>query len=245
MSRFYDRELARYYDLIYAGKDYKSEAADLVSVIRKHRQSRGKDFLEVACGTGRYLEHFEKKFHCTGLDLHPPMLRIAGERAQSSRLVAGDMLTFDLGRQFDVVACLFASIAYVHGVRNLRKAVGNFAAHLKPGGVLLISPWVRKESFVVGSPHLQTYDSRDLKLALAVVAELKGKNISRMRFNWMIAEKNKPVRHIDDDVHELAMHSRQDFLEALQRAGLRGRLVKVPPRTPGSPFLYVGVKPLE
>lgn len=245
MSQVYYNQLARYYDLIYAGKDYKAEVADLIRLIRKYKKSRGKDFLEVACGTGRYLEYFEKKFNCTGLDLNPPMLREAKKRLKSTRLVAGDMLTFDLGRQFDVVACLFSSIAYVHGRENLAKAINNFSDHLQPGGVLLISPWVRKKSFDVGSPHLQTYDSPDLKVAMAVVARLKGKNISVMRFNWMIAERNKPVRHIDDDVHELAMHSRKEFLGAMKGAGLKGRLVKGPDHPPGSPFVYVGVKPLE
>jgi len=243
MSLHYDR-LARYYDLIYAGKDYESETADQIRLIAEHQRSTGNDLLEVACGTGRYLEHFGKVFNCTGLDLNPPMLEIARERAQSARLVAGDMLDFDLGAQFDVVACLFSSIGYVHGIRNLRKAVRNFARHLKPGGVALLSPWVRKENFVAGSPHLQTYDSPDLKLAVAVVAELKGKSLSRMRFHWLIAERDQPVRYLDDDVHELAMYSHEDFLDALQRAGLEGKLVRMPDRPPGSPWMYVGVKPL-
>src|SRR5579862_6952349 len=130
----YDR-LARYYDLIYATKDYRSEVADQIRLIEKYQRSPGRELLEVACGTGRYLEHFEKRFRCTGLDLNPPMLRIARQRLARSRLVVGDMSTFDLGVEFDVVACLFGAIGYVHGSRNLKRAVRNFSDHLKPGGV--------------------------------------------------------------------------------------------------------------
>jgi len=236
--------LARYYDLIYAKKDYRAEAAELMRVIGRYQRSEGRELLEVACGTGRYLERFEERYRCTGLDLNRPMLRIARRRLERSRLVAGDMLSFDLGVQFDVVACLFSSIGYIHGPRNLRKTVRNLAAHLKPGGVLLISPWVSREDFVVGRPDLDTYQDDDVKIARAVVSGLKGENVSRVRFHWLIAERNRPVRHIDDDVHELAMHSRQDFLDAMRAAGLAPKLMRGTVRANGSLRLYVGVKPV-
>jgi SAM-dependent methyltransferase len=173
------------------------------------------------------------------LDLNPAMLGLARRRARQSHLFAGDMLTFSLGRHFDVVACLFSSIGYIHGVRNLRKAIANFSGHLQPGGVLLIAPWVTREEFNVGSPHLQTYEGPDAKIARAVVAKLKGRNISVLNFNWMIAERNKPVRHIDDDVHELFMYSKDEFLDAMKAAGISGRLVS---RSDRARALYVGVE---
>ena len=58
----------------------------------------------------------------------------------------------------------------------------------------------------------------------------------------MIAEKNKPVQHVTDDVHELTMHSHQGFMEAMSKAGIRGRLTM---RRKGERGLYVGVKPLN
>jgi hypothetical protein len=56
----------------------------------------------------------------------------------------------------------------------------------------------------------------------------------------MIAEKNKPVRHVEDDVHELTMHSTEEFMAAMSAAGLRGRLIRGRKAGRG---LYVGVKP--
>ncbi|HEY6323013.1 MAG TPA: class I SAM-dependent methyltransferase [Thermoanaerobaculia bacterium] len=102
-------KLSPYYDLIYAAKDYEGEARYQVQLIKKHKRSSGRDFLEIACGTGRYLEFFVQSFTCTGLDLNPAMLRIARKRVRQARLVHGDMLTMKLGKQFDVVACLFSS----------------------------------------------------------------------------------------------------------------------------------------
>jgi ubiquinone/menaquinone biosynthesis C-methylase UbiE len=233
-------KLARYYDLIYASKDYEGEARYQAQLIEKYKRSAGRDLLEMACGTGRYLELFAKEFTCTGVDLNPAMLSIARKRVKKATLVQGDMLTLKLGKQFDVVACLFSSIGYVRGHRNLRKAIGNFADHLEPGGVMLISPWISKEDFNVGMPYLDTYESKDIKIARAVVSRLKGKNVSLINFNWMIAEKHKPVQHVDDDVHELTMHSHEELMDAMSEAGMRGRLIRGRKAGRG---LYVGVKP--
>jgi SAM-dependent methyltransferase len=244
MSTLLYSQLARYYDRMYAAKDYRSEAADQIRLIEKVRRSPGRELLVVACGTGRYLEHFEKRFRCTGLDLNPPMLRIARRRVKSSRLVVGDMSTFDLGRQFDIVACLNGSIGYLHGARTLRQAVKRFADHLKPGGVLVISPFVSPEEFVVGRPLLHTYEDADVKIARAVVSRLKNRNVALLRFHWLIAERNRPVVHVDDDVHELALYSHEALLEAMRRAGLAARRARVPAPVRGSPWLCLGTKPL-
>ena len=169
------------------------------------------------------------------------LLKIARRRAKKSRLLQADMLTMDLATQFDVVACLFSSIGYVHGTNDLREVIRNFASHLKPRGVLLISPWVNPKDFKVGRPHLQTYDSPDIKIARAVVSQMKNKdsNISVINFNWMIAEKGKEVQHIDGDVHELAMHSHEDLIDAMKAADIKGKFRQK--NQPGG-GMYVGLK---
>ncbi len=58
------------------------------------------------------------------------------------------MLDFELGKQFDVVTCLFSSIGYVQTVPNLRRAIQNMSDHLKPGGVLMIEPWFSRTQFL-------------------------------------------------------------------------------------------------
>ena len=42
----------------------------------------------------------------------------------------GDMRTFNLGRQFDVVTCLFRSIGYMQTPIDLLHALVNMAGHL-------------------------------------------------------------------------------------------------------------------
>lgn len=64
------RDIARYYDLIYIWKDYKTEADTIKKLISTYKKSDGNNLLEVACGTGHHLEYFQKDFACMGVDIN-------------------------------------------------------------------------------------------------------------------------------------------------------------------------------
>src|SRR5262245_18750954 len=130
------------YDAIYAWKDYKKEAARLVEVVAAHKTSPGNDLLDVACGTGGHFPHRGDAFRIEGLDLDPGMLAAARAKHPGVPLHQGDMIDFDLGRQFDVVASLFSSIGYTLTPERMGRAVRNMARHVRPGGVLLVDPYL-------------------------------------------------------------------------------------------------------
>src|SRR5262245_55404907 len=127
------KSLAKYYDLFYGWKDYEKEAELLRQLIRTHKTSPGNDLLEVACGTGRHAQQLQSDFSIIGTDFNEHMLRIARRRCRGVAFRRTDMVTLDLGRQFDVVLCLFSSIGYVKSRARLKKTLANFARHLKPG----------------------------------------------------------------------------------------------------------------
>jgi ubiquinone/menaquinone biosynthesis C-methylase UbiE len=232
-------ELAQYYDRVYALKDYKRESEELRQLILENQRSQGQDLLEVGCGTGSYLQHFENDFSCTGVDISPAMLRIAKKRLKKTGLLQGDMRTFDLGREFDIVLCLFSSIANLKNYRELRQTMKNFSRHLKTGGVLILGPWKHPKQFPPGVPRLFTYDSPDLKLARIDFPKRRGAK-SILDFHWLIAEKNKQVRYIAEDRHELTEFSERQYMESMRAANLSPRFVQAkPPATIG---LYVAVK---
>ena len=56
------KNFGKHYDLIYSSKNYKQEANKIKKLISKYKKSSGKELLEVACGTGRYLKYFKKGF---------------------------------------------------------------------------------------------------------------------------------------------------------------------------------------
>ncbi len=139
----------RYYDAIYAskGKDYPAEAEYLHAIIRRNRRSGGNELLDVACGTGGHIGPLSKDYSVTGLDLDPGMVAYARVRHPGVDIVEGDMISFDLGRKFDVVVSLFSSIGYTKTLEMMTQAIGCMAEHLHPGGVLIVEPWLTPDTF--------------------------------------------------------------------------------------------------
>src|SRR5258708_16300871 len=103
----------QYYDAIYSGKDYAQEAVYVKRIIAVHKRSQGNALLDVACGTGGHVPYLRDDFAYEGLDLDPEMLALARARFPEVAFHQGDMVDFVLDRQFDVVTCLFSSIANV------------------------------------------------------------------------------------------------------------------------------------
>ena len=89
---------AQYYDEIYASidKDYAAEASKAHEFIQKHKQSKGKQLLDVACGTGFHASLLSKYYQVEGLDLDPKMLAVAKKKHPKIRFHQGDMTDFDL-----------------------------------------------------------------------------------------------------------------------------------------------------
>lgn len=235
-------QLAGYYDLIYSRKDYKGESKRLRKIIRENGKSSGNRLLEVACGTGRYLEHLEEYFSCTGVDLSPAMLRIARKRLVETTLKRADMRAFDLGQQFDVVLCLFSSIANLKNSRELQQTMKNFSRHMNPGGLLILEPYLHADEFRQTESRLFTYDSPGLKVARIDVPKRRG-NKTILDFHWLIGEKGKHVKYISHDYHELTVFSNQQYVESLRLAGLKPRFLEAD-ESAGGP-LYLGIKPEE
>ncbi len=142
----FDRS-AHLYDLIYRFKDYEAESRDLVTIVGE-RAPNATSLLDVACGTGEHLRLVRSSFdHVEGVDVEPDMVALARAKLPDVVVTEADMRTFDLGRAFDVVTCLFSSIGYLADAEELRASVARMAAHLAPGGVLVIDGWIRPEAW--------------------------------------------------------------------------------------------------
>lgn len=218
------KDLARYYDLIYSWKDYKKEALQIKRLISKYKKSKGTDLLEVACGTGKHIQYLRNDFKVLATDVNTGMLGVARKNIKGVTFKQADMVKLNLGKEFDIVVCLFSSIGYVKSYSNLRKTLNNFARHMKKGGVVIIEPWFTKQTYKVGSPHLTTYGDDDIKIARESVSRVRG-DISIMDMNYLVAERNKDVKHFIDR-HELGMFEPKKILEFMKEAGLQAKFVK-------------------
>jgi len=219
------KTLARYYDLLYSGKEYEEESEYLKEVIAEYKKSKGNELLDCACGTGNHLRYFIDEFKCTGTDLNPEVLEIAREKLPNIEFIAADMSELELGKQFDVVTCLYSSIGYITKKEKLEGAIRSFSKHLKPGGVLIIEPWLTQELYDVGAPNMNIYNGDDVKIARLNILELKDENISHFEMHYLIAERGKKVRH-HVDLHELAMYPMSLYISLIEKYDMDADLLE-------------------
>jgi len=216
----YEAELADVYDEIYRGrgKDYEAEAATVAELIRE-RHPKATSLLDVACGTGSHLRFFAGLFdHVEGLELSADMLSVAKRRMPLVPAHEGDMRDFALGRTFDAVTCMFSSIAYMRDERELAAAIGRMAAHLVPGGVLVIEPWWFPETFIPGyvAGDVVTVEGRTLARVSRTVRE---DDASVMEVHYVVAEAARPVRHFTV-THVNTLFTREQYEKAFAEAKL-------------------------
>lgn len=209
---------AQYYDKIYAFKDYRGEAERLAALIQDRLRSGGNRLLDVACGTGRHIEHLRADWAVEGLDLDSQLLDIARQRNPGVPLYQANMTDFHLDHAFDVVTCLFSSIGYVTTLDNLGRAVTCMANHLLPGGLLLVEPWFTPEDWQPNTVHGLYIDEPELKIARINTSFAEGR-LSCFDFHYLIGT---PLgTHHAVERHELGLFTTAEMCAAFVDAGLQ------------------------
>jgi SAM-dependent methyltransferase len=205
------------YDAVYSFKDYSAEAERVHELIEA-RTPGASTLLDVACGTGKHLEQLARWYEVQGIDLNEDFVAIARDRlGDQAHIQLADMVSFDLGRTFDAVTCLFSSIAYVLTEERLDAAVGTMARHLHPGGTVIVEPWIAPEDWIAGRPHLLTVDEPELKVARMTTAGREG-DVSILEFDYLVATP-EGTRHFSER-HEAALFTDDQYRQAFERAGL-------------------------
>jgi SAM-dependent methyltransferase len=211
---------AELYDAIYdaIGKDYAGESEDVFARICAARGAAPATLLDVACGSGRHLEHLSHQATCVGLDIEPGLLRVAHRRCPGVELVQGDMAQFDLGRTFDALTCLFSSIGYVRTLERLRAAARCIARHLAPGGVALVEPWFAPEQWNAGHVQVVQAEIPDGRVVRMMRASLE-QGLSVLETHYLVGDF-RGVSHLTER-HELGLFTLDEYREAFSEAGLR------------------------
>lgn len=231
---------ARYYDLIYHWKNYRLEAAKVHWLIKSLKRSSGNELLDIACGTGGHVAYLKKHYKVVGLDNSAPMIKEARKKNPGARFEIGDMKSFRLGREFDAVVCLFSAIGYLKNHRELERALKTMASHLKPGGVLIIEPFIEPKKFKLNRPRpLEVAKTKTIELVRMTEAQQRGRKVV-LDFHILVKDQLHVERFLDR--HELFLFNRNEFFSAFKRAGLKGWFIKegLMPRR----GLYVAVKPV-
>lgn len=155
-----------------------------------------------------------------GLDTSPEMLNVArGRLGPAVSLTVGDMRSFDLGRRFDIIVCLFSAIGYLATRRDRERAFATFGKHLAPGGVVLVEGWILPDRWRDRSTHLQTYEGTDLKVVRLTSSLRRGRS-SILDMHYLVAAPGSAVRHFQE-MHFNRLFTAEETLGSLRQTGFR------------------------
>ena len=217
---------AQIYDLLYVGagiKDYPAEAVELHGIIQQANPN-ARTLLDVACGTGAHLAELRRWYTVEGVDLSPAMLAAAKSRLGDVPLHVADMRTLDLGKSFDAVICLFSSIGYITDLAEMRSAIGRLAAHVAPGGVLILDGWIRPEEWrddYRGDPYVAHDD--DVMVVRLAFSQREG-SITELDMHHLV-RTSAGVEYFSE-VHRLALTPTEEYVAAVENAGLTARVIR-------------------
>ena len=209
-------KIAAYYDQLYHFRDYAGQAARVREQVHE-RVPTARTLLDVGCGTGQHLHYLSSVFEVEGLDLNPDLLQIARHRCPGVPLHEGDMVTFTLPRRYDVITCMFSSIAYVRTLDRMRAAVANFARHLASGGLVLVEPWFTPETFWTDTLTGNVADHGDLKIYWMYTSR-RVDRLSILDIHYLVGQPSG-VEHFTER-HEVGLFTNDEYLAAFRDAGL-------------------------
>jgi SAM-dependent methyltransferase len=220
---------ARIYDLLYTGtgiKDYDVEAADLHRIITEACPS-ARSLLDVACGTGAHLARLRQWYSVEGADVSAAMLELANTRLPGVPLHLADMRKLDLGRRFDAVTCLFSSIGYITDSAELRSTIERLAAHVAPGGVLILDGWVRPGEWsdtYRGDPDVA---SDDETMVVRLSLSRRVGNVTELHMHHLVRTDSDIDYFVES--HRLALTPTEEYVSAVEAAGLKARVMAFMP----------------
>lgn len=223
------------YDAIYHWKDYPGEVRRLKEIIGE-RLPHARTLLDVACGTGLHLQHLAEDYEVEGLDLSEEFVAIASKRLPDVPLHRAGMENFDLGREFDVVTCLFSSVGYVQTPQRLEAAVATMTHHLSPEGLLILEPWFSPDEFEIGHLGAVFVDEENLKIARINDSYVRD-DVSHFTFHYLVGTRDG-ISYFTEE-HSLGLFTPEQYRGAMERAGL---MVTHDPHGLMGRGLYVGAK---
>jgi SAM-dependent methyltransferase len=149
------QRFAAFYDVVM--DDPGPRAARVNAAIASYRPD-ATSLLELGCGTGSILARLDTTATLCGLDLSPEMLSVAAAKVPGARLIEGDMTSFELGRRFDVIICVFDSVNHLLDVDSWATLFGRVHAHLTPGGLFVLDVNTVGELQRLGEEQPWVYD---------------------------------------------------------------------------------------
>jgi SAM-dependent methyltransferase len=220
-------DLAHWWPLVSAPKDYEPDAAFYSLAIVEASESEPRTVLELGSGGGNNASHMKNHFDLTLVDASPAMVEVSRALNPECAHQVGDMRTVRLDREFDAVF-LHDAISYMTSESDLRAAVATAFVHCKPGGVAVFAPDFVRETFRSGADHGgHDGDGRSMRYFEWIHDPDPSDTEYTVDYAFLIRENGEPVRVVPDS-HTLGLFARGEWLEFLRDAGFEAESMPYP-----------------
>ncbi len=217
LNRMYD-ELAHLWPLISPPADYAEEAAFWRDALRENLGPGRHTILELGAGGGHNLSHLTSEFQATAVDLSAKMLEHCRRLNPDVPVHIGDMRSVRLGRTFRAVL-IHDAINYMLTEEDLRNALATAAAHLEPGGILIMAPDHFRETF--HPPHVRHSTNSDGETDFTLVEYWwdpdPGDTVIEAMYLYLI--RTKDALRVEQDRHLTGLFPLQTWLDLMRNAG--------------------------
>ena len=164
----YQAAFSRYYDLLYADKNYAAEC-DLIESIFAKYGARPRTLLDAGCGSGGHATELAGRgYRVTGVDRSEGLLDIARGKARDGSLSidyrTADLRSFHLDHKVDACVCMFAVLSFQLTNADMQAALTRLRESLAPGGLFVCDVWNGTAVLTQGPvPRLKTTSKDGLK----------------------------------------------------------------------------------
>jgi len=212
-------ESSELYDAIYHFKNYARECEILRAVIAVAAPG-ALTILDVACGTGEHDKFLKEHYAVDGVDLNENYLGAARVKNPAGRYTRGDMTDFDLATTYDAVTCLFSAIGYVRTIDRMNRAIASMARHVKPGGVLIVEPWITPDGWKSGNTFIHAGEIGADKVCRMSLSGREG-NLSVVLMHYLRGTPDG-IEHYSERL-ELGLFTRDEMTRAFESAKMQVR----------------------
>jgi SAM-dependent methyltransferase len=233
--------LAYLWPIISPPEEYGSEAAFFGDVIREELGPGRHKLLELGVGGGHNLSHLTDDFDCTAVDLSPAMLALSKGLNPGVEHHVGDMRNIRLERTFDTVL-VHDSASYLLTEQDLTETFATAAAHLRPGGVLMVAPDWFQETFPDGWVYNWDRQQGDIEVNIQEVMVDPDPSDTQVESTYTYTIKKAGVTTVEVDTHITGLFSIQTWSDLMGQAGFRVEVRTLPPNEGGyGSWLFIGV----
>ena len=211
----------------YKDKDYKSEARQVDSLLRKYGNNV-KRIINFGCGTGKHdIELAGMGYQCMGIDMSRMMVDIAEDNAAGNGkrenicFSVADIRNYKPNKQFDAVISLFHVMSYQNTNSDIMSAFRSARAALGNGGIFLFDVWYGP-GVLSDKPTLRVKEVEDDRYKLIRIARpamYDTTNIVDVCYEIFIIDKQTGETKTINETHSMRYFFRPELEFYLKETG--------------------------